>query len=302
MKNATPNPLVSIISINYNSTEQTRELLESLNILNYTPIETLIVDNASANRDIEKLVDEFPHVKFIMSQKNLGFAGGNNLAIKEAQGAYLFFVNNDAELTADCIPPLIKMFEENQDAGAISPKFHYYSQPGIIEYAGYSPISSFTGRNETIGANEEDRGQYDKAGETNYTHGGGMIVPRKIIEEVGPMPEDYFLYYEEFDWCEKIKKAGYKILFQPESLVRHKVSASIGQNSTLKTYYLTRNRILFMRKNKNSLSYSMFLAFLMCFTIPKNLFTFLMKGKFKHLQVFWSAIAWNFGFKKTPQF
>lgn len=296
------NPLVTIISINYNSTEQTRELLESLKNIEYRPMEIIIVDNASANRDIEELTIEYPGVKFIMSQENLGFAGGNNLAIHEAQGEYLFFVNNDAELTPGCIEPLIHTFKEHPDVGAISPKFHYHNNPGVIEYAGYSPISAFTGRNETIGANEPDQGQYDQTGETHYTHGGGMMVPRSVVEQVGPMPEDYFLYYEEFDWCERIKKAGYKIFYQPKSLVRHKVSASIGQDSTLKTYYLTRNRILFMRRNKNGLSYTMFLAFLMLFTIPKNLIMFMLKGQYKHMTVFWSAIAWNFGKKKIPQF
>lgn len=295
-------PLVSIISINYNSTEQTKDLLQSLRKVNYRPLEIICVDNGSPNRDIEEIVDDFPEVRFIMNPENLGFAGGNNLAIKEARGEYLFFVNNDAELTPDCIPPLIDTFRRHPDAGAISPKFHYHNQPGVIEYAGYSPISALTGRNETIGANEQDTGQYDRLSTTHYTHGGGMMVPKKIVDEVGPMPEDYFLYYEEFDWCEKIKKAGYKIYYQPQALVKHKVSASIGQNSTLKTYYMTRNRILFMRRNKTRLSYSVFLAFLVCFTVPKNVLKFIIKGERQHLSVFWKAITWNFGVKKIPQF
>ena len=297
-----PEPLVSIISINYNSAEQTRELLESLKNVNYDNLEIIIVDNASANREIEQLVKDYPQVKFIMSPENLGFAGGNNLAIEEARGEYLFFVNNDAELTPDCIPPLLQTFKDCPDAGAISPKFHYHSKPGIIEYAGYSAISPFTGRNTTIGANERDQGQYDELSMTNYTHGGGMMVPKYVVDKVGPMPEDYFLYYEEFDWCEMMKRAGYKIYYQPKALVRHKVSASIGQDSTLKTYYLTRNRILFMRRNKNILSYFTFLTFLFCFTVPKNVLLFTIKRKYHHLSVFLKAVTWNFGFKKIPQF
>ncbi|UII30980.1 glycosyltransferase family 2 protein [Fulvivirga ulvae] len=295
-------PLVSIVSINYNSTVQTKELLESLRKVDYKNLEIIIVDNGSANRDIETIVDEFPEANFIMNPDNLGFAGGNNVAIKEARGEYVFFVNNDAELTPDCIQPLLETFRQFNDAGAVSPKFHYFSKPGVIEYAGYSPISAITGRNDTIGANEKDQGQYDQVSVTHYTHGGGMMVPKKVIDEVGPMPEEYFLYYEEFDWCEMMKKAGYKIYYQPKALVCHKVSASIGQDSTLKTYYLTRNRILFMRRNKNSISYAIFLTFLMFFTIPKNVLSFISKGKYQHLSVFWKAITWNFGVKKVPQF
>lgn len=295
-------PLVSIVSINYNSTVQTKELLESLRKVDYKNLEIIIVDNGSANRDIEDIVDDFPEVHFIMNPDNLGFAGGNNVAIREARGEYVFFVNNDAELTPGCIRPLLDTFGQFKDAGAVSPKFHYYSKPGIIEYAGYSPISAITGRNDTIGANEKDQGQYDQVSTTHYTHGGGMMVPKKVIDEVGPMPEEYFLYYEEFDWCEMMKKAGYKIYYQPNALVCHKVSASIGQNSTLKTYYLTRNRILFMRRNKSSVSYAVFLTFLLFFTIPKNVLSFLSKGQYEHLSVFWKAITWNFGIKKVPQF
>lgn len=295
-------PLVSIISINYNSAPQTKELLDSLKNVNYKNLEVLIVDNASANREIEELIPAYPEVKFIMSDQNYGFAGGNNLAIGKAKGDYLFFVNNDAELTPDCIPPLLHTFRKYPDAGAVSPKFHYHSKPGIIEYAGYSAISPFTGRNTTIGANETDNGQYDEVSTTNYTHGGGMMVPKEVVDKVGMMPEDYFLYYEEFDWCERMKRAGYRIYYQPLALVRHKVSASIGQDSTLKTYYLTRNRILFMRRNKNALSYMTFLTFLFCFTVPKNVLLFTVRKQYKHLSAFWKGVTWNFGFKKVPQF
>ena len=129
-----------------------------------------------------------------------------------------------------------------------------------------------------------------------------MMVPMEVIKEVGVMPEEYFLYYEEFDWCEKMKRSGYKIYYQPKSLVRHKVSVSVGKNSKIKTYYLTRNRIYFMRKNKNSVSYITFLFFLFFFTIPKNVILFILKNEKENLSAFWKAITWNFGFKKVPNF
>jgi len=294
-------PLVSIISINYNEKEATLDLLSSIQKLEYKNFEVIIIDNASRedpSADISRL---FPEVKIIMSDENLGFAGGNNLGIKEAKGEYLFFVNNDAVLSSDCISPLLETFQKHKDAGAVSPKFHYYNQPNIIEYAGYSSINSITGRNSTIGANEIDHGQYDQEGVTNYTHGGGMMVPKNIIELVGPMPEDYFLYYEEFDWCEKMKSAGYQIYYQPKALVRHKVSVSVGKNSTVKTYYLNRNRIYFMKRNKSTLSYITFMIFLILFTIPKNIIQFLVKNEKENLSAFRQAILWNFGVKSIPK-
>ena len=294
-------PLVSIISINYNEKEATMDLLSSIRELNYEPVEVIIIDNASRIDPTEDITTNFPEVKLIKSDENLGFAGGNNLGIEQAKGEYLLFVNNDAVLSPDAIEPLLKTFEEFPDAGAVSPKFHYYNQPNIIEYAGYSPISSITGRNITIGANEEDNGQYNQEGVTHYTHGGGMMVPKKVVDEVGVMPEEYFLYYEEFDWCERMKDAGYKIYYQPKALVRHKVSVSVGKNSTVKTYYLNRNRIYFMRRNKSMASYLIFMVFLLLFTIPKNTLLLTFKREWKNLSAFWKAVLWNFGLKSSPK-
>ncbi len=295
-------PRVSIITINYNAVEATLDLLDSLSEISYPAIEIIVVDNASKVNPKDILLKKHPEINLILSDNNLGFAGGNNLAIEKAEGEYLLFVNNDAILTKGCIEALIDTFNQKPDAGMVSPKFHFYNQPGIIEYAGYSDINSFTGRNVTIGSGIKDSGQFDTIGETHFCHGGGMMIPKKIVDEVGPMPEEYFLYYEEFDWCEQIKKAGYKIYYQPKALIRHKVSVSIGNDSPLKTYYLTRNRILFMRRNKSWEKYFIFLIFLFCITVPKNCIVLLARRKFKHLNVFLAAVLWNFGFKKEMKF
>ena len=295
-------PLVSLITINYNAIEATLDLLDSLTRISYPNIEIIVVDNASKVNPKKILLEKHPKITLILSDENLGFAGGNNLGIKAATGEYLLFVNNDAVLTEDCIENLLIAFEERPDAGMVSPKFHFYNRPGIIEYAGYTDMNSFTGRNKTIGSGTKDVGQYEELKETCFSHGGGMMVPRKVIESVGPIPQEYFLYYEEFDWCVKIKRAGFKVYYQPKALIRHKVSVSIGNDSTLKTYYLTRNRILFMKRNKSFVAYTVFLIFLFCVTIPKNTVIYLIKGRSQHLSVFWSAVLWNFGLKKNINF
>lgn len=296
------NPLVSIITVNYNAIEATLDLLESLSKITSPIIEIIVVDNASKKNPRGIILDKYPQTKLILSDKNLGFAGGNNLGIKEAKGRFLLFVNNDAVLTEGCIENLLLTFEERPDAGMVSPKFHFYNRPGVVEYAGYSDMNSFTGRNKTIGSGVNDLGQFEKLEETHFGHGGGMMVPKKVIELVGSLPEEYFLYYEEFDWCVKIKNAGFKIYYQPKALIRHKVSVSIGNDSTLKTYYLTRNRILFMKRNKSSLSYAIFVFFLFCVTVPKNTIFYIFQGKLKHLRVFLAGVLWNFGLKKELNF
>ncbi|HYG37027.1 MAG TPA: glycosyltransferase family 2 protein [Cytophagales bacterium] len=294
-------PLVSIITVNYNQTLVTLELLASLKMLSYTNYEVIIVDNASRENPETHVKEQFPemNIRVISSKVNLGFAGGNNLGIKESKGKYLFFVNNDIEITSDAIERILEVFATYPEAGAVSPKFHYYFHPNLIEYAGYNPVSIYTAKNTPVGGHEIDRGQYEEISETHYAHGGGMCVPRNVIEQVGMWPEVFFLYYEEFDWCEQIKKAGYKIYYQPKATIFHKESLTVGKGSLLKTYYLTRSRILFMRRNRSISKFLVFLAYFTCFTIPKNLFVFVKNREFLHIKAFSKAIFWNLGFNQV---
>ncbi|SHN44358.1 glycosyltransferase family 2 protein [Chitinophaga sp. CF418] len=286
-------PLVSIVTINYNTSSVTCELLVSISRNSYRNVEVIVVDNASVEDPTAALLAAYPAVKVIRSATNKGFAGGNNLGIREATGDYIFLVNNDTEFTDGLIEGLLEVFYAHPDAGMVSPKFHYFFHKGIIEYAGYQSVDVFTGRNSMIGCKEPDQGQYDQISATNYAHGGGMMTKASVLKEVGLMPEVYFLYYEEFDWCEQFKRKGYKIYYQYKSLIYHKESMSTGKNSPLKTYYLTRNRILFMRRNVALPNRIIFLLYLTLFTIPKNTLQFLLNKEKEHLRAFWKGIMWN---------
>lgn len=286
-------PLISIITINYNQLQVTCELLKSLTKQQYPNFEVIVVDNASNVNPTETIHSIYPNAKIILSAQNKGFAGGNNLGIIEAKGDYLFFVNNDTELADNCIERMLEIFYKYPDAGAVSPKFHYYFHPNVIEYAGYTAVNPVTGRNKTIGGKEIDKGQYNKIRETNYCHGGGMMVPRSVIDKVGMMPEHFFLYYEELDWCTQIKNNGFKIYFQPHALIYHKESMSIGKMNEMKTFYLIRNRILFMRRNYNNFQFYLFILYLVLVAIPKNTFSYLLNKDIKHLKAFMRGVIWN---------
>jgi GT2 family glycosyltransferase len=291
----TKQPLVSIITLNWNSAKVTCELLTSINENNsYENIEVIVVDNASSSDPSQLFQSVYPTARIIINKENLGFSGGNNVGIKAALGEYLFIVNNDTEFTHGLIESLLKVFQKNSDAGIVCPKFHYYFNKGIIEYAGYNPVNIFTGRNGMIGSGELDKGQYNVLSKTNYAHGGAMLVSKKAIEKVGLMPQEFFLYYEELDWSVKFKKAGYTIYFQPEALIYHKESMTTGKSSPMKTFYLTRNRILFMRRNMPLASQGVFFLYFTFFTIPKNSFLFLVKRQMNHLKSFWKGIWWHF--------
>ena len=287
-------PLVSIITVNYNSTAVTGDMLRSLYNITYKNFEIIVVDNHSKEDPTAILKEIYPEVKVVLNDNNLGFAGGNNVGIQHARGEYYFFINNDTELTPSIIEGLLEAFEEYPNAGVVSPKFHYFFAPDIIEYAGYNPVNIYNGRNSMIGCREKDYGQYDDLRITSYAHGGAMMVPAKVVQQAGPMPEIYFLYYEEFDWCERIKEQGYKIYYQYKSLIYHKESMTTGKKSVLKTFYITRNRILFMRRNVKGLSFLVFSLYLIFVTIPKNTVFFLTKSEMDHLRAFWKGILWNF--------
>lgn len=293
-------PLVSIVTLTWNTTEVTCDFLRSLNEHNtYPNLEVIIVDNGSKQDPTETFHSIYPEAKVICNGRNLGFTGGNNVGIRAAKGDYLFIVNNDTEVTPGLIEGMLEIFEQYPDAGMASPKFHYFFHKGTIEYAGYNKVNVLTGRNGMIGCREEDKGQYDEVKETNYCHGGGMMVPREVIEKVGGLPEEFFIYYEEFDWSDQVKRAGYKIYYQPKSLIYHKESMTTGKASPFKTFYHTKNRILYMRRNVSWPNFLIFLSYFVCFTIPKNTATFIAKRQTQHLKNFWKGILWHFNRKIT---
>jgi GT2 family glycosyltransferase len=293
-------PLVSIITLNWNSTKVTCELLLSITEQNtYKNIEVVIVDNASETDPSQTFLSIYPDAKIVRNAGNLGFSGGNNTGIRAAKGDYFLIVNNDTEFTRGLIESLLNVFQEKNDAGIVCPKFHYYFNKGTIEYAGYKPVNILTGRNGMIGRGEKDNGQYDLIRTTNYAHGGGMMVSKNALQKVGLLPEQFFLYYEELDWSVKFRKSGYNIYFQPAALLYHKESMTTGKASPLKTFYLTRNRILFMRRNTPILGFSIFLIYFIAFTIPKNSLQYLSKRQMDHFKSFWKGILWHLNSKIT---
>ncbi len=295
---------VSIITVNYNQAQVTAELLESLKGISYKDLEVIVVDNASKEDPTALLKSVYPTVTVVRSNNNLGFAGGNNLGIQASRGDYLFFINNDAEVTEGAIESMLYLFHKVPKLGVVSPKLYYHlperKQP-LIQYAGSTEVNTLTGRNKTIGLQEDENGQYGSPYPTAYAHGAAMMIPRSVVREVGMMPEEFFLYYEELDWCTQIKRAGYKIYVEPRAVIYHKESISVGRLSLLKTYYINRNRILFMRRNKSEKAFMLFSIYLWLVSVPKNLAQYLLRGEFQHARTYIRAVGWNYGFKSRPK-
>lgn len=244
-----------------------------------------MVDNASQNDEGTIISKRFPQVCVVRSDQNLGFAGGNNLGIKTAHGQYLFIVNNDTVFMGtdaekrSAINGLVARLESDPKIGIVCPKIRFYWGNYPIQYAGYTPLSSITLRNRSIGFNEEDHGQYDVAHTTPYAHGAAMMVKRDVVEKTGFMPECFFLYYEELDWSMMIRRADYQIWYDPCCTVFHKESQSTGQNSPLRTYYFTRNRLLFTQRNIESPKKFLTYCYLIGVVGTRDILKYLLKGE-----------------------
>jgi len=286
---------VSIITVNFNQSFVTEELLSSISTTNtYPNIEIIVIDNGSKTNDIPKWQIKYPGIKFIRSEINLGFAGGNNLGIQQATGEYLFFVNNDTEFTPGLIATLANTLDYFPKIGMISPKIMYFDKPDMIQYAGYTPMNYYACRNHCIGQFETDNGQYDNiTAPTGYIHGAAMMVRREAIEKAGLMAENFFLYYEEFDWCDRIKKAGYEIWVDTRAMIYHKESISVGKASGLKEYFMNRNRILFIRRNATVQARLFFYVYFVCMVTPRNMLSYITKGYKGFCTLLLKAIWWN---------
>lgn len=296
--------LVSIVTVNFNETAVTVDFLRA--ILENTgtqSIEVILVDNGCSQNDEETFKKIYPDLIFIRSDKNLGFAGGNNLGLQKAKGDYILFLNNDTEITPNLISILVTEMDNNPEIGLLSPLILYYEDKQLIQYAGFTKMNYLTGRNKTIGKFDIDRGQYDHLSyETGFCHGAAMMCRKEDLSKVGLMDENYFLYYEEMDWCEKFKRNGKRIWFTGRAKIYHKESVSVGKESSLKTYFLTRNRMLFIRKNTsflNQLLFGVYFYILVCLVLIMKYF---ISGRNEQIRWVWQAMLWNLKQEKNSDF
>ncbi len=259
-------PSVSIIILTTNALNMTKEQLLDVAKLDTKGIkaECIVVDNASKDGTEDAIKNyKLPNMvyKFIQSGANRGFAGGNNVGIKDAlkrKFDYILLMNNDLILPKDIVVKLVDFMENSPGAGIASPKMYFAkgyefhkdrykeSEKGkVLWYAG-----GIIDRNNVYtshrGVDEVDRGQYDKIEETDVANGAAVIIRREIFEKLGLLDASFFLYWEDADFSERVKKAGYKVMYYPKTWMWHKVSASTGgSGSPTNDYFLVRNRFYY---------------------------------------------------------
>lgn len=283
--------MVSIITVNYNGYKDTCELIDSLTKHETYPYEVIVVDNASVGDDVNILRRRYPHLCIVESDRNLGFAGGNNLGYSYAKGSYILFLNNDVIITEAILANLVKRLSDTT-CGLVSPLIMYAEPSDRIQFAGFTPLSLITLRNKIIGTGEVNSGQYNQPHETPYVHGACMMGRRDAIENVGLMTDVYFLFYEELDWCEQFKRNGYKLWYDPSSFIYHKESMTARKGTPLRLYYMTRARIIFARRNLNVLNKYLSCLYLMTIVLIKESLIRIIHGDWKMLSAAWKG-TWS---------
>lgn len=243
-------PLVYIILVNYNGLEDTIDCLRSLNNINYDNYKIVIVDNNSNGNDAEILSKESGFELFAL-EENIGFAGGNNIGIEFAMknnADYVLLLNNDTIVEEDFLCKLVETAEKDNRVGAVGGKIFYFDDKEKLWYAG-AKINKFNGKTYHEGVNKNDSKKYSIEKETEYITGCMMLVSKEAIEKVGMMDDSYFLYYEETDWNVKIKQAGYKLMYNPSSVIYHKISQSTKELNYIMVCYYDRNSYHFIMNN-----------------------------------------------------
>lgn len=291
-------PKVSIIVLNWDGLEDTSELLHSLKKVNYPEINILVVDNNSSGNDADRLEAAFDkYIKVIRSDKNLGFAGGNNLGIKKAledDTDYILLLNNDITVNPDFLEILVNKFETENQAGIIAPRINYYDEPEKIWSDG-GTVSRIRGSGFAYSDKLETEVEMaDKS--VTFVSGCCMLIKRDVLLKVGLFDENYFLYTEDTDLCLRTIKAGFKIYVTPRSKIFHKINSSTKtKHSTLPLYYTTRNRLYFAKKNFRS-TYYLTIIYLILTMIIKSL-GWLFLGRFNNITSVYSAFIDFFNVK-----
>jgi GT2 family glycosyltransferase len=252
-------PHVAIVIINWNDYEETAHCLQSLATITYPNYGITLVDNGSHDGSPGKLANEFPGIHHIALEENRGFTGGNNVGIEYAlrTGAeFVLLLNNDTIVTPGFLEPLIGRMLLDPKIAAVTGKIYYArsmdDQSRLLWYAG-SFRKWWMGFSH-YGIDEVDRGAYDVAREVAYASGCEMLLRASAIRQIGPLSDDYFAYWEESDWCQKARKAGFLAYYEPSSVIYHACTSSQhGGETAVHNYLYARNGFIFAAEHERGL-------------------------------------------------
>ena len=244
-------PFVFIIILSNNRREDTLSCLNSLVRGDYKNNKIIVLDNNSADGSVASIRAAFPDVQIVELSENLGYAGNNNIGIKVAldQGAdWVFILNDDTVLDSGCLEFLVQVGEGDSSIGMMGPMVYHYDEPNVIQSAG-GMLGKYW-NSIHLAQNEPDRGQFQSPHQVEWISGCAILVRRAVIQQVGLLDSNYFLYWEEAEWCIRANRAGWKIVNVPQAKLWHKGVRRDYQPKPYVTYYLTRNHLFTLAKHK----------------------------------------------------
>jgi len=240
-----PVPLVCVVMLTHNHYSLTRKALGSLERMSYPNVRTLVVDNASGDETRSAIPQEFPEVRLVMNDSNLGFAAGMNVGIRVAcdWGAdYVFLVNNDITVSPGILEPLVE--EAVPGVGAVAPAIYSASDPGRVWSAGFSCHPTHLHMRGGLRGEDEDSVPPDPY-IVDYLLGCAMLLPTRLACDIGGFSERYFFYYEDLDLCLRIRSRGHRLMVVPAARMWHHGAMTSGADSPFQTYHMARGSAIF---------------------------------------------------------
>ncbi|MBN2366523.1 MAG: glycosyltransferase family 2 protein [Calditrichaeota bacterium] len=253
------NPLVSLITVNYNGRQYLPLLLESLKKLTYSPVEFILVDNASSDDSVDFVRRNYPHVKVIQNPENFMFARGNNEGIRAARGEIICLINNDVKADPDFLRILVDQFMKKPEMAAAQPKVLDLNDEDRFEYAGAA--GGFIDRygypfmrGRLFFTLEKDTGQYNELSEIFWATGACFLIRKSVLEKIGLLDEDFRMHMEEIDLCWRMHLIGFRLFCVPAARVWHKGGGTLSSENPRKVYWNFRNNIFLLVKNLHLLN------------------------------------------------
>lgn len=247
-------PQVAIVILNWNGVDFLAKFLPSVLASTYPNLTIYVADNGSTDTSISFLQKNYPTVQIVDNQKNYGFAQGYNEALKHIQSDYYVLLNSDVEVTPNWIEPVIQLMECEEKIVACQPKILSFNQPTHFEHAGAAGgwIDRFGYafcRGRFFDVCEEDSGQYDNPSQIFWATGAALFFKSEVFHQLGGFDGDFFAHMEEIDLCWRAKRAGYCVMYCPDSVVHHVGGGSLAYGNPRKTYLNFRNNLAMLFKN-----------------------------------------------------
>lgn len=247
-------PSVAIVILNWNGRKYLEQFLPSVIATTYAHARVVVADNGSTDDSLSFLRQHYPSVDIVALEKNYGFAGGYNEALKRVEADYYVLLNSDVEVTPGWLEPMVALLESQPDFAVCQPKILAYHHRDLFEYAGAAGgwLDAFGypfARGRVFEDCETDHGQYQDVQEVFWASGAALVIRSAVYHEVGGFDAYFFAHQEEIDLCWRIQLRGYKILCQPQSIVYHVGGGTLPKGNSRKTFLNFRNNHIMLSKN-----------------------------------------------------